>query len=276
LIGLVFIMFFSSHHSLFFVGAKCFLHGNALPAKESGSLSSSIQIAKEVHQSGCTLIMHRVAHFVSVPMANDFRRYEEHLQPCDPDRVIGHGDFCAPIDRLVALGLSLGMASEQLHPTPQVVCQHHNLEEGVVGLELFGRNGQQSLALGFANEVFHVGALVVVVDDLMCTSVGIGDEHPVDEFLRVEQFQLTISTLVFANAHGDKPSRLLPSDRLVDALIVFVLIMPIPTIFGKWRIATFIAEGESETLLQAGIYAIPADEFPLLPQNPVGFFVTVA
>ena len=247
--------------------AKNSLHGSdvtATPLRRRPRLpSTAIQIVQEVDQSGGPLLMQGVAHVVAVAVEANLGRDEEHLEPGDADGVIGHRDLLQLGDRCVLVLVPFGMARHQLHPAPQGVGQHHNLEEGMMGLKALGGNRQHAFPLGFPDEILHVRPLIVGVNDPMRTCAFVGHEHAIDVVLGVQQLQLPIPHLLLPNPHDDEAAGLLPAPRLIPALVVLVLPVPRPPGFGKGRIAPLVAEGEPKPLLQTGVHALPADELPV-------------
>ena len=102
--------------------------------------------------------MDRVFDLVAVAGA-DHLGGKKQLQPGDPNGV-GHDAIEASAS---GLGLSFGHAvlSDHFHVAPDVVGQHHDLEEGVVVFK-FGRwEHVQAFALGLTDQVLDIGAFIV-------------------------------------------------------------------------------------------------------------------
>jgi len=87
-------------------------------------------------------------------MEADLRRHVEELQPGDPQRVIRHANPLGFGHGRPPLRLALGVAASSFIQAPEVIRQHHHLEERMVRLEALRGNGQDALALGLADQRF--------------------------------------------------------------------------------------------------------------------------
>ena len=125
--------------------------------------SKMIQKFIKQKQIGSPGVMIRVFHDVTIAGFYDLRANHQQFQAGNSDLVV-----CNACKRLYFASAAI---RQDFKIPPEVIGQHRNLKEGIVVLELAGRNRSQSFLLDFTDQVFRIGPLIVYIDIFMSFSV---------------------------------------------------------------------------------------------------------
>jgi len=215
--------------------------------------------------------MDRIFDIVPVAVSDEFGRDEQQLQPRDTDRM-GHDAFEYPFSRLNGC-IGYTFSGHHLHIAPDVVGQHHDLEEGIIALELGRREHVHPFPLGFSHQVLYIGPLIIFFDDPMGRSGQSGTKDPVGILVILEQRALLGLTrsglLCFGDPHGYKTTRHVPTHGLIETTVKFHrLAFPgaIPPGI-KDRGTPSIGDNKIKPGVQGGLDAIPAQKLPFGPDQ---------
>ena len=129
---------------------KNFLHGRF--CRTAKPFSSSVQKFEESYKAFSPVIVHRVAHKVPPGVRLDLGGHEQQFQAGKAVGVAWQAQPLAGIPGFSGIeGRILAGSRQQLCPSPQVVGEHHDLEENVVGVEIVRRDRQHAFPLRFTN-----------------------------------------------------------------------------------------------------------------------------
>ena len=216
---------------------------------------------------GCSRIVYGVLDLISVLIFDNFGCNKEQLQPCDSD--------CIGCHRLQRghLFSALTDSGQQLDVAPDVIGQDHQLKKCIIVLELGRWYGLKPFAFGLTNQVFNIGAFIILADHFMGRARKTRAEYPVCIVVVLKECTLHLlvwSQFVFRYAHGYKTARSLPTDGLIDAAVIRnILALPrtTPTRRIEGRVASFVGDNEVIAAANCGLDTFPALELPIGPQQ---------